>query len=464
MLNAERRKPIVRSHQRTVMTARIKRWLGFALILALVAGGWAYLKTRPVLLGICRPTVGAVAAYVAEDGKTRLDEEYTVTMPIAGRVRRIELEEGNGVTSGDVVARIDDFELRRQLDKLRAQVEETRKLIEGVDIAKPKPEDLESARLKVAEARFQLDSTSKSIGIATIALGDAERDFRRMENLLAGGVVQRAQYDTAKAALDKAREALANDRIRSQAARKTLEIAQVASDRLRRSVDDNEYLRGVYLAQIRQTDAQTALIQDQLSKTIIRSPVTGDVLDKYAKDEQVLQAGTALLKIGDMSTIEIESDILSEEVGRVQPGQRVEISGKALGGQTVEGKVKRIYPGGFKKISALGIEQQRVKVIVAFDNGPLRLRPYVSVDLRIVTDERKNVLTLPDQAVFKNGNDWAVLVIANGRLVVKPIEIGLRNDQLVELVKGIENDAVVVAEPTNDLRPGQRARPTNSSQ
>jgi len=443
------------------MTSRFKRWLGLLLLAAALGGGWAYIKTRPVILKTCRPTVGAVRAFVSEDGKTRLDEEYIVTMPINGRVRRIELKEGNPVTSGDVVARIDDFELRQRLYKLRSQIEESRLLIQGVDIAKPKPEDIESARLKVSEAQFQLESASKAIEIAKITSADAEREFRRMEKLLADGVVQRAQYDSAKRAHDTARESLANDQIREKAAHQTLEIAKVAYDRIRRSVDDNEYQRGVYQAQIRQTDAEIALIQDQLAKTIIRAPVTGTILEKNTEDEQVLAAGIPLLKIGDMQTIEIESDILSEEVGRIRPGQRVEISGKALEGRALEGSVKRIYPGGFKKISALGIEQQRVKVIVAFDNSALQLRPYVSVDLRVIVDEHTNVLTLPEQAVFKSGENWAVLAIENGRLALQPIEIGLRNDQLVEVVKGLSPDAVVVVEPTNDLQAGQRARPAS---
>ena len=166
-----------------------------------------------------------------------------------------------------------------------------------------------------------------------------------------------------------------------------------------------------------------------------------------------------LLKIGDMETIEIETDILSEEVSRLKPGQRVEITGKALEGRTVEGRVKRIYPGGFKKISALGIEQQRVKVIVGFDNRDIGLRPYVSVDLRIIVDAHKGVLTLPEQAVFKSSDAWAVLVIEEGRLVLRPVEVGLRNDEVVEIVRGLTKDDVVVAEPTNDLEPGQRARP-----
>lgn len=441
------------------MTTRTKRWLGIILLAALIAGGWGYLKMRPVVLRTCRPILGAVREFISEDGKTRLDEEYVVTMPIAGRVRRIGLKEGDPVTSGDIVARVDDFELQQRLDKLRSQVDETRLLNEGVDKAKPKPEDIESARLKVAEAKLQLESASKSVEIARIAFSDAEREFHRMEKLLAEKVVQRAQYDTAKRAYDTAREQLANDRIREQAARQTLEIARVGYERIRRSVDDNEYQRGMHLAQIRQIEAEIALIRDQLSKAIIRAPATGTVLEKNIEDEQVLIAGTPLLKIGDMNTIEIEADILSEEVGRVRRDQRVEITGKALGDRTIEGRVTRIYPGGFKKISALGIEQQRVKVIVAFDNRDLGLRPYVSVDLRIIVDEHKSVVTVPEQAVFKNGDAWAVLLIENGRLVLRPVEIGLRNDQVVEIVQGLDKEAVVVAEPTNDLEAGQRARP-----
>jgi len=153
------------------------------------------------------------------------------------------------------------------------------------------------------------------------------------------------------------------------------------------------------------------------------------------------------------------SDILSEEIGRVRPGQIVEISGKALEGRTIQGRVKRIYPAGFKKISALGVEQQRVKVIVSFDNNGLGLRPYVSVDIRIIVAEHKGVLTVPERAVFRSGDGWAVMVIEKGRLAVRPIEIGLRNDRLVEVTGGLSRDDVVVLEPTNSLRPGVRARP-----
>ncbi|MCX8037495.1 MAG: efflux RND transporter periplasmic adaptor subunit [Candidatus Sumerlaeia bacterium] len=436
----------------------MKRWIAIAVIAGALGVGWAWIKTRPLVLPTVQPAVGDIAEFVAEDGKTRLDQEYIITMPIAGRIFRIELGEGDAVTSGQVLARIDDFDLRQQLAKAYAQIEELRRMIEGVDQAKPKPEDIEAARLKVNEAALQLQSASRATEIARINFADAERELRRMETLLADKVVQRAQFDAAKRAYDTARETLANSEIHERAASQTLEIARVAYDRICKSVDDNEYQRGVHLAQIQQTSAGIALLRDQLAKTVIRSPANGLVLERYVKDEQVLPAGTPLLKIGDMESIEIEADILSEEVGRVRAGQKAEISGKALGGRIIEGTVKRIYPGGFKKISALGIEQQRVKVIVAFDNCDVRLRPYVSVDLRIIVDERRKVLTVPEQAVFKSGDQWAVFVIRGGRLVLQPISIGLRNDLLVEVTDGLTTSARVVAEPTNDLREGLRAK------
>ncbi len=436
----------------------MKRWIAIAVAAAALGGGWVWLRTRPLELPTVQPAVGNVAEFVAEDGRTRLDQEYLITMPITGRIFRIELEEGDPVTSGQVLARIDDFDLRQQLAKAYAQIEELRRLIEGVDQAKPKPEDIEAARLKVNEAALQLQSASRATEIARINFADAQREFQRMENLLADKVIQRAQFDAAKRAYDTARETLANSEIHERAASQTLEIARVAYDRIRKSVDDNEYQRGVHQAQILQTSAGIALLHDQLARTTVRSPANGLVLERYVTDEQVLPAGTPLLKIGDMATIEIEADILSEEVGRVQVGQKVEISGKALGGRTLAGTVKRIYPGGFKKISALGIEQQRVKVIVAFDNREAQLRPYVSVDLRIMVDEHRQVLTIPEQAVFKSGDQWAVFVIRDGRLALQPISIGLRNDLLVEVMDGLTTLARVVAEPTNDLREGLRAR------
>jgi HlyD family secretion protein len=436
----------------------MRRWIIIVLAVGLIAGLWAWSRTRPQAFETVRPTIGTVREFIVEDGKTRLDQEYLVTMPIDGRVRRIRLEEGDYVTSGDVAARIDDFDVTKQIEKGQSEITALRSQIKGVDIAKPKPQDIEAARLKVDEAKLTLEGSRKDIDIAQINLTNAEREFRRAENLLASGVVNRAKYDEAKRAFDTAREQLANAQIAQKAREKGLEIARANYDRIRDSVNDNEYMRKVYLAQIEQVESQLAILNDQLAKTEIRAPVTGVVLEKMVEDEQVLRAGSPLFKLGDMKSIEVESDILSEEVGRVREGQSVELTGKALQGRVIEGQVKRIYPTGFKKISALGIEQQRVKVIIGFDNGKAGLRPYVSLDVRIIITEHRDVLTAPEQATFKNNDQWSVFVIENGRLVLRRVEVGLRNDRLAEIVSGLTPNDVVVAEPSNEMQAGLRAK------
>jgi len=437
----------------------MRKWIVITAVIVLLAGAWAWRQSRPLALATVRPTFGAVREFITEDSKTRLADEYILTMPIAGRVGRIALEEGDGVTSGQVLARIDDFDLRKQLEGRRAHVQSLRAQIAGVDAQKPKPEDIEASSLKVQEAQLQLEAGRKAIEIARLRLADAERELKRSENLLKAGVLQRAQYDAARLARDTLAEQLANAGIEQSARARTLDIARVNLKRLRESIDDNEYQRDLYQAQIRQTESEIAVVQDQLAKTLVRSPIDGVVLIKHVEDEQVLAAGAPLLTLGNATGIEIEADILSEEIGRVRVGQPVEVTGKTLQGRTVMGRVGRIYPTGFMKVSALGIEQQRVKVIIQFDNSALRLIPRLSVDVRIIVSARENVLTLPEQAVFKQDDAWAVLVIENDRLASRPVEIGLRNDRVVEIVKGITPEDIVVAEPTNDLRAGQRAEP-----
>lgn len=437
----------------------MKRFIIIAAFVGLVAALVVWSKTRPVVIRTCNPTIGTVHEYVEEDGKTRLDDEYLITMPINGRVRRITLKEGDTVSSGEVVARVDDFPLQRQLEQARSKIEELESLIEGVDAAKPKPEEIEASRLRVHAAELKLEGAVRDRSVTEINYKEAERDFERMKKLLRTGVVQQAEYDETKRARDTLSESLAAARIAEQATSRSLEIAQLEYARILDSVDDNEYQRGVYQAQIKQAESEIELVCDDLEKTEIKSPVNGIVLEKYIEDEQVLTAGMQLLKIGDLDSIEIESDILSEEVGLIHPGDRVEIAGKAVRNEEIEGRVKRIYPSGFKKISALGIEQQRVKVIIDFDNSKLALRPYVSVDVRVIVDEHADVMTVPEQAAFKNSDEWSVFVIEDGRLRLRKVEVGLRNDVVMEIAKGLKMDDVVVSEPTNDLKPNLRAKP-----
>ena len=178
------------------------------------------------------------------------------------------------------------------------------------------------------------------------------------------------------------------------------------------------------------------------------------VLEKYIEDRRVLLAGEPLLKIGDMDSIEIESDVLSEEIGPMRVGNRVEIKGKALQDRVVFGTVKRIYPSGFMKISSLGVEQQRVRTIIEFDNSEIQLRPGTSVDVRIITAQSENALAIPDRALFRHQEDWALFIVNGDVAELIAVEVGLRNDDWAEIVSGVEEGTLIVSELKNDLVDG----------
>ena len=427
---------------------------GIAAIVFLAA------RPQPLEVEVVRCARGTAEAFITEEAETRLDDDYVIAMPVNGRLLRIDLKEGAQVEKGSEIARLDTFERDEQLKRLEAREREIRALIVGVDEAKPKADDIKAAELAVQEAKLRHQSAKKSLEATQINYRQEEKLFKRRETLLAKGSIPEADFIEAERRYlmlkTKCDEALLNE----GAARKLIEQAEVKLKRLRDSKDDNEFQRAAHQARIEQIAVDKAVVRDALKKSVIKAPVSGPVLEKYQESEQVLTAGTPLLKIGDLNSLRIESDILSEEVGRVKVGQPVEIFGPAMGEKSVTGKVVRIYPSGFEKISSLGIEQQRVKVIVAFDDGAPRLRPGVRLDIRIITDKSEDTLLIPERSLFKMSDQWHVFVVRDGMARRTPVKIGLRNDEHVEITSGLQAGDLVIPNPPQDLEDGAEVAAT----
>jgi HlyD family secretion protein len=342
------------------------------------------------------------------------------------------------------------------MDELEARITQAKAQASGVDVQKPKPEEIESARIHVQELQDSLDVAERTRRVIQLNLEEAERDFTRAQNLLNAGAVSKSFVDEAETRFKSLTQDLQRVILEQQAASKALEQARLAYERISGSIDDNEYIRESYLAEAAALEAQLAVLRNDLAKTDITAPVSGPILDKFVEDSRVLQAGAPLLTIGDMDSIEVESDILSEEITQINVEDPVEIFGKALRGKSIMGHVKRIYPSGFEKISSLGIEQQRVKILIDFDNSKAGLRPGTSVDVRVITEESPDTLAVPDRAVFRRENNWYVFQVVNGRAVQTPVELGLRNDEWAEIKEGLTAEDTIVAELTNDLANGAR--------
>jgi HlyD family secretion protein len=221
---------------------------------------------------------------------------------------------------------------------------------------------------------------------------------------------------------------------------------------------------GVRTAQRELEVAQAALVPAGSSSTsppiVIRAPVTGVVLKRLRESEAVVPAGEPLLEIGDPGNLEIVSDLLSTDAVKISVGNAVLIDG--WGGDTLEGRVRRIEPSGFTKVSALGVEEQRVNVIVNFDKPTVTgngLGDGYRVEVRIVISATENVLKVPISALFRVGDEWALYEVEDGRAVRRTVTIGQRNNLEAEVLSGIQDGKTIVVHPSDAIADGVRVAP-----
>ena len=197
------------------------------------------------------------------------------------------------------------------------------------------------------------------------------------------------------------------------------------------------------------------------SPILIRAPVTGVVLKRLRESESVVPAGEPLLEIGDPKNLEVVSDLLSTDAVRISTSNSVLIEGWG-GDKTLKGKVRRIEPSGFTKISALGVEEQRVNVVIDFDDatvGENTLGDGFRVEVRIVIWEKENVLKVPISSLFRMGDDWAIYQVEDGRARRRTITIGQRNSLEAEVLSGIHDGARIIVHPSDAVDEGVRVAP-----
>lgn len=350
---------------------------------------------------------GPMQVTVDEEGETRVRDRYIVSAPVTGRLLRVELEPGDAVGCNDVVIRIAPADV---------PLLDARALAELRTVAN-------AAAEAVAVTRAERDRASAAANRAVAA-------ERRASSLVEIGAVSREDFETAQtaraaaaSALTAAEHAVARAEAESQAARARL--ARPAS-------------------------------HEVISVT---SPVGGVVLKRLRESESVVAAGEPLMEIGDPQQIEIVADLLSADAVRVHTGDPVSIE-RWGGTHALRGTVRRVEPSGFLKVSALGVEEQRVNVIVAFDDplAAAELGDGYRVDVRIAVWRSDTALTVPVGSLFRNGSDWAVLVSEDGRARIRTVEVGERNNDSAQVLKGLTAGERVVLHPPDTIADGARIR------
>lgn len=446
----------------------MNRWLFVGLFIVVVGTVAAYFSLSSGLpVQTAQVTRGPIREFVDERGKTRLPEDHLITMPFAGRVEAIQLIEGQKVVAGQVVARISAMDIDAEVAEAKAAVDRLEASLAENDDATIEESTREQAELFV-ESMVATVAAAEARKIAgKTRLDFSEISLGRTRKLAETGAETQQDLDDAELAYVEDQISYRTDVLTAEA----LKSMQAATKLLPRIVTEQIGKKSLSAAVIRyQTLEAEARLRQALTRkerSEMKSPVEGVVLERAITNEQYLAGGTTLLRIGQLNQLEIEADVLSEDVVQIRPGDAVEIYGPAVGataGKGVAGVVDRIYPAGFMKVSSLGVEQQRVTIIVRFADGilgQLRSEREIGVDyrvrVRVFTEEQADTLLVPRSAIFRSmENGWEVFVVRDDRAEKQKVEVGLLNDESVEIKSGLSEGDTVILAPESNLEAGTR--------
>jgi HlyD family secretion protein len=390
--------------------AQWRRRIAFALIVAAVAAGiFLGFRPQPVAVDSGMATRGPLRVSIQQEGRTRVVDRYVVSAPVSGYARRVELDVGDAVKRGDALA---------YLDPPRAEALDVRRSAEAAARVEAAQDSLSAAEQNAQAARANADL--------------AQKELARIKALRIGKHVSAEAEDRAASQAERTASALRSAEFAVATARHLLEAERTA--------------------------LQYAGTGGARQPIVVRSPVSGRVLKIPRISEGVVAAGQALLEIGDPGTLEVEVDVLTADAVRLQPGTRVVF--ERWGGEgELEGAVRVVEPAGFTKVSALGVEEQRVWVIVSFTSPAAQWKPLgdgYRVEARFILWEGSNVLQVPASALFREGEGWSLFAVQEGRAVKRAVQIGQRNGLSAQILAGVNEGERVIVHPDDRVRDGVR--------
>jgi HlyD family secretion protein len=398
-----------------------QRWLMIILLLCAVTAAVLYgFLPQPVLVETATAERGLLQVTLTAEGKTRVKDRYVISAPVAGIARRIVLNVGDPVSQGQIVA---------WLEPLLSQVLDPRSRAE--------------AQAQLAAATAQLRVAQEQAQAATAAADYTRADHARLQRLRQTGVVSQEVLD------QSATEARRNE-ARERSAQSTVEVAHYQLEAARSA--------------LRFSAARDAISDEPIEQVTLKSPVNGQVLAVHQRSAFVVEPGRTLLEVGDPRQLEIEIEVLSADAVRIAQGGHV-LFDRWGGAGKLEGQVHTIEPVAYTKISALGVEEQRVRVIADFTSPrPLweRLGDGYRVEATFILWENDEVLQIPTAALLRhkgNNTDWAVYVVEGGITDLHPISIGQRAGLRVEIIQGLTEGMQVIVHPSDAVSHGIPVKP-----
>jgi HlyD family secretion protein len=363
---------------------------------------WRAMREQPVEVDTGFVRRGALRVTVDAEGKTRVRDRYVLAAPVAGRLHRIDLPEGTHVRAGDVIARV-----------------------------APVPLDVQAVRqaeARVAAARSLARDADARVEQARAVLAQEKRAAHRIERLVSAGALADRDGEEALLSVRLREEDLAGAEARARAAAADVDQSRAALIVLRGGGE---------------------------GEVVLRAPADGCVLRVPERSERVVAAGTPIVELGEPNALELVVDVLSSDAARVRPGASVLLD-RWGDGEALTGRVRTVEPSAFTRLSALGVEEQRVNVVIDLPQWPASVGDGYRMEASIIVWERPNTTIVPVAALFRHEDSWAVFVATNGRAALRTVRIGEQGAAGAEVLDGLAAGDRVVVFPSDQVRSGRR--------
>lgn len=380
-----------------------KFWLGGGAILIIVLIlAWIYVGSGQEV-ELLTAEEGSISRILNETGYVEAGDDYEIQAQQTGKIAEMVVEPGDKITRGQLILSMESPELQVEIKQSESQL---------------------------AMTQGELSTARQSLSTLQVDLENAEKTLARQEKLRSAGAVSEADYEKAESAARNFREQLAQQKSYLQSLQDKVQALEGMTDQLH---------------------AKAAALQ-------VLSPIDGIILDLPLKTGAYVTPGTMLAQVGAAGEMEVKAEILSDDIKDIALGQKAFITAPVLGDQTLQGTVKAIRPRAFAKTSALGVEQRRVPVIVALNKNE-NLQPGYEVEVGIETARKDKVLVLPREAVKSNGDgSYEVMKVENGKITHTAIKLGLKNEEQVEVLSGLQKGDNVVRDASTDIKEGTRIK------
>jgi HlyD family secretion protein len=405
-----------------------------------------------------KPRCESIEESFTDPARTRLKHTYLITMPLTARIARIDLEPGDRVKKSQRLAETDVVPFEQAVVESRASVAALEAKMAVTDDNRLENSALEELNSTLDAMDELVKAAALQVSAEEARFGHAQKELQRMESLTETQAVSESQVDDAQLHAETSLIDFRKEQFNLAATRAIHAATAVWPRAVQEYMDREQLEKRITQHELTEAKSRLARFEHDLGLTSLLSPIDGVVLERYEQGDGLLAAGTPLMLLGDLNEIEVVADILTQNATRIDPGSPVLFTATGDAGM-LRGKVKGVEPSGFTKLSSLGVEQQRVNVIISLEKRPEKLGVGFRLQARFVSGIKEDALVVDRESVLQDTDrSYFVWKIENNVLSKQPVKLGLRSDRRLEITQGLTEEDSLVKQPTALLSAGMRVK------